>query len=808
MTKNRQVVIPVTGMTCANCVATIERNVKKIPGVDKTIVNLTTERATIEFDPEMVSVDALVNKIEKVGYGVATGELSIHLKQLSDVVDANRLQNELQKVEGILKAQPNIANESVIVQYIPTIIGKIEIFHEIKKAGLDPLFADDEDSDVELTVRDLESAHQKKLLLFGVFFSLPLLIFAMSGDLGLIPEVFFHSIWSKLLMFVLATPVQFYVGWQYYVGAYKALRNKSANMDVLVALGSSVAYLYSIVVTIGLLHGHVYFETSAVIITLIKLGKFLEARAKGKTSDSIKKLMSLRPKTATVIRDGEEVTLPMVEVKVGDLVIVKPGEAVPVDGTIMEGLTFIDESMVTGESMPVEKTIDAEVIGGTINQNGWMKFLVTRVGKDTFLSKIIKMVEDAQGSKAPIQKLADRVAAVFVPAVLVIALLTFVAWMLFGVASPMDPEMTPFTRALVNMVAVLVIACPCAMGLATPTAIMVGTGKGAEIGVLIKSSEALEKTASIDIVVLDKTGTITAGHPSVSDVLSYNGFTDKQILQYSAALEKSSEHPLGQAIVAEAGNQEIPLPKLDLFSSKTGMGVIGESNGKRILVGNEALMSAEGIETYNYRDQITQFQEQGKTPVLVAIDGIMAGIISVADQIKESSKQSVKKLESLGIKVIMITGDNPRTATAVASTVGIEEVIANVLPGDKAAKIKDLQQGGRQVMMVGDGINDAPALAQADVGVAIGTGTDIAMATAPVVLVSGDLDGVVHSINLARNTVRTIKQNLFWAFFYNIILIPVAALGLLIPIFAAGAMAMSSVIVVSNSLRLSRKSVN
>lgn len=805
MTETRQVVIPITGMTCANCVSTIERNVKKIPGVSDASVNLSTERATINFDPDSVNVSALTEKIEYVGYGVAFGELSIQLRRLSDSVDANRLQKALLSLEGVLYAQPNISTESVNVRFIPTIIGKNEIFSELKKTGFDPLVIDDEDNDFEGKARNHEISLQKKLLITGIVFSLPLLVYSMSGDLGFIPDNIFHSIWSKILMWAFATPVQFYVGWQYYVGAYKALKNKSANMDVLVALGSSVAYVYSIIVTLGLLQGHVYFETSAVIITLIKLGKFLEARAKGRTGDSIKKLMSLRPDKATVVRNGQEVVVPVSKVTVGDAVIVKPGELIPVDGIITEGSTFIDEAMITGESMPVEKTINSEVIGGTINQAGWINFTANKVGNDTMLSKIIKLVEDAQGSKAPIQKLADRVSAVFVPVVLIIALITFMGWMFFGPELKPGSDIMQLTRALVNMVAVLVIACPCAMGLATPTAIMVGTGKGAEIGVLIKTSEALEKAAEIDTVVLDKTGTITTGHPSVTNIIPLNGFNEAEVLKFAASLEKSSEHPLGQAIVAEAGNREIKLEKPGLFSSKTGKGIIGEVQGKQIVVGNTVLMSEEGIDYESVNSQVILFQSEAKTPLLVAIDRRLAGIITVSDSVKTSSFTSIQALKKLGTQVMMISGDNSRTAKAVASKINLDNVISDVLPGEKSAKIKELQASGKKVMMVGDGINDAPALAQADVGVAIGTGTDIAMASAPIILVSGDLTGVVHTINLARHTLMTIKQNLFWAFFYNIILIPVAAFGYLIPIFAAGAMAMSSVIVVTNSLRLARK---
>ena len=805
MPENKQIVIPITGMTCANCVATIERNVKKIPGVNNTVVNLSTERATIDFDPEQVNIDGLVQKIEHVGYGVASGEITVHLRRLSDPVDANRLEKKIRLLDGILHAQANLSSDSILLRYIPTIIDKDEIYSEIKKAGFDPLVTDDENEDVEIKARNQEISTQKRQLITGIIFSLPLLVYAMAGDFGIISQVFFHSLLSKLLMFGLATPVQFFVGWQYYIGAYKAIRNKSANMDVLVALGSSVAYIYSIFVALGLLHGHVYFETSAVIITLIKLGKFLEARAKGKTSDSIRKLMSLRPETATILQGEEEVIVPISDVVVDDTVIVKPGESIPVDGIITEGATFINEAMITGESLPVEKTVNSTVIGGTINQTGWFKFTATKVGKETMLSKIIQLVEDAQGSKAPIQKLADKVSAVFVPFVLVVALVTFLGWMTLGFSVKPGMDVTPFTRALVNMVAVLVIACPCAMGLATPTAIMVGTGKGAEIGILIKSSEALEKTAAINTIVLDKTGTITVGHPSVTDIVSVDGVTEKDLLVLAASLEKSSEHPLGQAIVAEAENRGLEVVRPGWFSSKTGKGILGEISGKQLIIGNNKLMIEESIDFSQYQTLINTLQNDAKTPLLIAIDHQFAGIIAVADTVKVNSKNAIQKLKNLGLDVMMITGDNELTAKAISSKMGIAHVISDVLPGEKAARIKELQESGKKVMMVGDGINDAPALAQADVGVAIGTGTDIAMASAPVILVSGELGGLVHSISLAKNTVRTIKQNLFWAFFYNVVLIPVAALGLLIPMFAAGAMAMSSVIVVTNSLRLAKK---
>lgn len=807
MENSKHVVLPVIGMTCANCVATIERNVNKLPGVSNTVVNLSTERAMVDYDPAKLGVPDLISKIEKAGYGIAAGEYILGIKRLSDISDAGRLENVLTGTDGILEAHANVATEILKVRYIPTMINTEEINRIVKKAGFETVDQSMDEGNVEVRLRFAEIDNQRRLLIIGILFSLPLLVLSMSADLKLLPEAIAHSQWFKFGMMALATPVQFYVGWQYYVGAYKALRNGSANMDVLVALGSSVAYFYSVLVVFGLLHGHVYFETAAVIITLIKLGKFLEARAKGKTSDSIKKLMSLRPKTARILRDGVETVIPINQVVIGDSIIVKPGESIPVDGSLVEGESYVDESMLTGESFPVQKNVGTSVIGGTINKNGWFKFIAQKIGKDTMLAQIIQLVEDAQSSKAPIQKMVDKVSAVFVPVVIGIAILTFVGWFFLGGEIMPGDEMTPLTRALVNMVAVLVIACPCAMGLATPTAIMVGTGKGAEIGVLVKSSEALENAAKINTIVLDKTGTITEGQPSVTDVITRGKITENELLLLSASLEKSSEHPLGEAIVAEAGNRDLILEKPDMFTSKTGMGIIGEIRGKRFLLGNPKLMDEENINTSEWDSEIKRLQGEGKTVMIVAIENTISGLIAVADKVKTSSYEAIKSLKNSGMKVVMITGDNALTAQAVGSQIGIEDVIAEVLPGGKAAKIKELQLSGNVVAMVGDGINDAPALAQADVGIAIGTGTDIAMASAPIVLVRGDLNGVVQSIHLAVNTVKTIKQNLFWAFFYNIVLIPVAALGLLIPIFAAAAMAMSSVFVVTNSLRLSKMPV-
>lgn len=801
MEKYKHVILPITGMTCANCVATIERNLKKRDGVKEAAVNLSSERATVGYRGENIQVMDLVACVQRAGYDVAKADAELILKRLADSNDAKRLENALQEIDGVLNVKVNLASEKVQIKYIPTIVNQLEIRKAIKSIGFEALEIGSSAEDAEEKARKLEIKKQKKLLLFGVIFTLPLFLISMARDLGFLPDSLAHADWMNLFFLLLATPVQFYVGAQYYKGAYKALRNGSANMDVLIAMGSSVAYFFSLLVVTGVVDGHVYFETAAVIIILIRFGKYLEARAKGRTSQAIKKLLALKPKYAKVIRNGKEIQIPIEEVIVGDYVVVKPGEKIAVDGVVVSGHSNVDESMLTGESLPVSKGIGDQVYGATLNKTGFLKFEATKVGKQTALARIIQLVEEAQGSKAPIQRLTDRISAIFVPAVLIIALLAFLYW--FSFAEPLNTQTETTTRALINTVAVLVIACPCAMGLATPTAVMVGTGKGAEIGILFRSAEALERAGKVDTVVFDKTGTITKGQPSVTDIIVYSqNLSQEKLLWYAASVERGSEHPLGEALLAEAGNNGLKLVDPLRFESHAGLGISALVQEQQVFVGNLKLMKNFNIDINIAKENIKIFQQEAKTVIFVAMGEELAGLIGITDSIKADSKAVINSLKTSGLDIYMLTGDNTQTAERIAAQVGIDNVISNVLPADKSKKIKSLREQGNIVAMVGDGVNDAPALAQADVGIALGTGTDVAVATAPITLLSDNLFGVERAIQLSRKTLRIIKQNLFWAFFYNVVLIPIAALGLLNPMLAAGAMAFSSIFVVSNSLRL------
>jgi len=779
------------GMTCAACSSRVEKGLRGLEGVIDANVNLLAEKATLEIDPEVIQFPEVKAKVEDLGYQVYGGKRAeIKLVGMTCAACATRIDKKLNGLPGVYGAGVNLATERASFEFDPSQISLKEIEKAVDDLGYQAFSVDDESVDREMEARENDIAYQRRRLIISTVLATPLLLFMIIDWLG------FHLPISLKVMhwtsFILATPVQFYAGFQFYKGAYKALKNGSANMDVLIALGTSSAYFYSIVL-LAQNAIHSYFEVAAVLITLVIFGKSLEARAKGRTSEAIKKLMGLQAKTARVIRDGVEQDIPLEAVETGDLVLVRPGEKIPVDGSVKEGRSAVDESMLTGESIPVDKQPGDAVIGATINKNGSLKFEATKVGKDTALSQIIKLVEEAQGSKAPIQRIADQVSSYFVPVVVALAIITGIVW--YFVTGD-------FSLALVGFVSVLVIACPCALGLATPTAIMVGTGKGAEKGILIKGGEHLEKTHKLTAVVLDKTGTITQGRPDVTDVIAVNGFGEKEILAIAGSAEKNSEHPLAEAIVNAAKTEGLQEEPVKDFEAIPGHGIKAIVGDRQIFLGNAKLMDNNNIDLGNLEQQIQALEAEGKTVMSLAVDGVMAGIVAVADTVKEHSAEAIAELQGMGINVYMITGDNKRTADAIANQVGISNVLAEVLPENKAQEVDKLKSEGFVVGMVGDGINDAPALATADVGMAIGTGTDVAMEAADITLMRGDLRSIVASIKLSRSTMGIIKQNLFWALIYNTLGIPLAAFGILSPVIAGGAMALSSVSVVSNSLRL------
>ncbi|HMM21494.1 MAG TPA: heavy metal translocating P-type ATPase [Selenomonadales bacterium] len=796
MAESKTTSLKVGGMSCVACASRIEKGLNGLQGVVKANVNFAAEKASVTYDPDNLGIKEIAAKIEDLGYQIIRDKVDLKITGMSCSACAGRIEKGLGRLPGVYKAVVNFAAEKATVEYDPGEITVFQMQSVVENLGYAAHnIADAREVDREKEAREAEVARQRFRLTLSALLSFPLLLAMVMHFFGIMWSVG-ELLKNPYLQLVLATPVQFVAGWQFYRGAYSALRNGSANMDVLVALGTSAAYFYSLANVIH--HApDLYFETSAILITLIILGKLLEARAKGRTSEAIKALMGLQAKTARVIRDSEEKDLPIEAVLVGDIVVVRPGEKVPVDGVITDGTSTVDESMLTGESLPVDKKVGDEVVGATINKFGTFKFKATKVGKDTALAQIVRIVEEAQGSKAPIQRFADVVSGYFVPAVVAIAVVTFLAWYFI-----IDPG--NFSRALVNFTAVLVIACPCALGLATPTSIMVGTGKGAENGILIKGAEHLETAHRLKAIVLDKTGTITKGEPSVTDIVALNGFAAADLLSMAVRAEKKSEHPLAQAIVKHGQEQGVTAADPDTFTAIPGHGVEVLLDGRRVLVGTRKLLRENNIAIEDVIPQIERLEEQGKTVMLMAINNELASLLAVADTVKDHSAEAVAELNKMGIDVWMITGDNARTANAIAGQVGITNVMAEVLPEHKAEQVESLRREGKIVGMVGDGINDAPALAIADVGFAIGTGTDVAIEAADITLMRGDLRGVVTAIKLSKATMRNIKQNLFWALIYNSLGLPVAAFGYLSPVIAGAAMAFSSVSVVTNALRLKR----
>ncbi|HGH7177045.1 TPA: heavy metal translocating P-type ATPase [Bacillus wiedmannii] len=801
MNEQKEANLQISGMTCAACANRIEKGLKKVEGVHDANVNFALEKTKIMYDPQKTNPQQFKEKVESLGYGIVSDKAEFTVSGMTCAACANRVEKRLNKLEGVNGATVNFALESATVDFNPDEIHVNEMKSAITKLGYKlEVKSDEQDGSTDHRLQEIE--RQKKKFIISFILSFPLL-WAMVSHFSFTSFIYLPDmLMNPWVQLALATPVQFIIGGQFYVGAYKALRNKSANMDVLVALGTSAAYFYSVYLSIRSIGSSehmtdLYFETSAVLITLIILGKLFEAKAKGRSSEAIKKLMGLQAKTATVVRDGTEIKILIEEVIAGDIVYVKPGEKIPVDGEIVEGKSAIDESMLTGESIPVDKTIGDVVIGSTMNKNGFLKVKATKVGRDTALAQIIKVVEEAQGSKAPIQRVADQISGIFVPVVVVIAIITFAVWMLF--VTPGD-----FGGALEKMIAVLVIACPCALGLATPTSIMAGSGRSAEYGILFKGGEHLEATHRLDTVILDKTGTVTNGKPVLTDVIVADGFHEEEILSLVGAAEKNSEHPLAEAIVEGIKEKKIVIPSSETFEAIPGFGIESVVEGKQLLIGTRRLMKKFDIDIEEVSKSMEELEREGKTAMLIAINKEYAGIVAVADTVKDTSKAAIARLKKMGLDVVMITGDNTQTAQAIAKQVGIDHVIAEVLPEGKAEEVKKLQAQGKKVAMVGDGINDAPALATADIGMAIGTGTDVAMEAADITLIRGDLNSIADAIFMSKMTIRNIKQNLFWALAYNGLGIPIAAFGFLAPWVAGAAMAFSSVSVVLNALRLQR----
>jgi len=809
--------LPISGMTCASCASRIEKGLGALSGVSKASVNFAAETATITYDPSIAGVDDFVKAVKGLGYGAGVENIILPVSGMTCASCVNKITAALKGVNGVVSATVNLAAETADIGFMPGVATVDDLVKAVRGAGYGaqmPVEGEDLAGRHE-KAKKAEFSRLKARFVFAAVVSVLVTLLEMGGGhLHIIPAF----LRNNLILLVLATPVQFWSGAQFYRGAIASARHRTTDMNTLIAMGTTAAYVYSVAVSVlpgfftsrGFGTG-TYFDTATAIIALILLGKLLEMRAKSRTGDAIKKLIGLQAKTARVVRDGVEADIPLEDVRQGDIVVVRPGEKVPVDGVLLEGSSSIDESMISGESIPAVKGPGDQVIGATMNRTGSFRFKATRVGKDSTLAQIIKMVEQAQGGKPPIARMADLVASWFVPVVISIAVLTFVVWYLFGPAPS-------FTYALLNFIAVLIIACPCAMGLATPTSIMVGTGKGAENGILIRGGESLETAHKVSVVVLDKTGTLTKGEPSLTDVVtvpdavSYNGLdAESSLLFYAASAEAGSEHPVGEAIVKGAKERGVEAVRAGGFEAVPGHGISAKIEGRAILIGNRRFLNSRGVITSALDAGAEKLSDEGKTTVYISIDSVAAGILAVADTLKDNSKEAVAAFKKMGLEVVIITGDNKRTAAAIGVQVGVERVISEVLPEDKAREVKKLQDEGEIVAMVGDGINDGPALAQADVGIAIGTGTDVAMEASDITLIGGDLRAIVTAIALSRATIRNIKQNLFWAFFYNIMLIPVAAgvlypfFGILLnPMFAAAAMGLSSVTVVTNALRLKR----